>query len=97
LPAFLIKLSSGGSAYRSSVTTLEDHSVRTTEFYLAAATAAAAIAATPALADHDRTSFDGMNEQGISQIVTYAAYDVVNINRDGRIYRVEAYELRART
>lgn len=64
----------------------------TTAFYLAAATAAAAIATTPALADGDRAPFEGMTEQAISQIVTYAGYDVVEVDLDGRIYRVEAYE-----
>ena len=61
-------------------------------FYLAVATASAITVATPVLADGDRMPFDGMTEQAISQIVTYAGYDVVNIDLDGRIYRVEAYE-----
>jgi hypothetical protein len=70
---------------------LEDHSMSTTAFYLAAATAAAAITATPALADGDRAPFEGMTEQAISQIVTYAGYDVVEVDLLGRIYRGEAY------
>ena len=60
---------------------------------LLAATAASAIAAvTPAVADDSRAPFDGMTEQAISQIVTYAGYDVVDIDLKGRVYRVEAYE-----
>jgi hypothetical protein len=63
-----------------------------TPFLLAAAAASAIAAATPALADGGRAPFDGMTEQAISQIVTYAGYDVVEVDLDGRIYRVEAYE-----
>jgi hypothetical protein len=33
-----------------------------------------------------------MTEQAISQIVTYAGYDVVDFDLVGRVYRVEAYE-----
>src|SRR5690606_4999336 len=35
---------------------------------------------------------DGMNEQAISQIVTYAGSDVVDIDLHDGVYRVEAYE-----
>lgn len=84
-PAVVIRQSSGTTAYRSSVIT-------TGGFLLAAATASAIAAATPALADGGRAPFDGMTEQAISQIVTYAGYDVVDIDLKGRLYRVEAYE-----
>ena len=63
-----------------------------TPFILAAAAASAFAAATPSLADGSRAPFDGMTEQAISQIVTYAGYDVVDIDLKGRFYRVEAYE-----
>jgi hypothetical protein len=63
-----------------------------TAFYLAAAAVSATVAATAALADENRVPREGMTEQAISQIVTYAGYDVVDIERHGRIYRVEAYE-----
>jgi hypothetical protein len=63
-----------------------------THFLLAASVASAIAAATPALADDRRAPFDGMTEQAISQIVTYAGYDVVDIGFEGRVYRVEAYE-----
>jgi len=63
-----------------------------THFILATAAAAAIAAATPALADDHRVPIDGMTEQAISQIVTYAGYDVVDIDFEGRVYRVEAYE-----
>jgi hypothetical protein len=61
-------------------------------FLLTAAVVPAIAAAAPALADDNRAPFDGMTEQAISQIVTYAGYDVVDIDREGRVYRVEAYE-----
>lgn len=63
-----------------------------TRFLLAASAASAIAAATPALADDNRAPLDGMTEQAISQIVTYAGYDVVDIEFEGRVYRVEAYE-----
>lgn len=61
-------------------------------FLLAAAATAAVAAATPALGDDPRAPLDGMTEQAISQIVTYAGYDVVDIDFEGRFYHVEAYE-----
>ncbi|GIK99597.1 MAG: hypothetical protein BroJett029_38060 [Alphaproteobacteria bacterium] len=64
--------------------------MKPTPSYLAAAALAAALGATAAMAD-DRPPADGMNEQAISQIVTYAGYDVVDIDLDGGVYRVEAY------
>ena len=63
-----------------------------TRFLLSATAAAAFSAATPALADDGLAPFDGMTEQAISQIVTYAGYDVVDIDLHGGVYRVEAYE-----
>jgi hypothetical protein len=63
-----------------------------TALYLAAAAISASVAATAALADEDRAPREGMTEQAISQIVTYAGYDVVDFERDGSIYRVKAYE-----
>lgn len=59
-------------------------------YFLAAAVVS--LAATPALADSGHVPFDGMTEQAISQIVTYAGYDVVDIDLKGHFYRVEAYE-----
>src|SRR3546814_10104208 len=56
-----------------------------TPFLLAAAAAAAMAAATPALADDGRAPFDGMTEQAISQIITYAGYDAVDIDLKGRM------------
>lgn len=61
-------------------------------FLLAAAAASAFAAATPALADGRHEPFDGITEQAISQIVTFAGYDVVDIDFEGRFYHVEAYE-----
>mgnify|MGYP003700668249 FL=1 len=63
-----------------------------TRFLLAACAASAIAAATPVLADDGRAPFDAMTEQAISQIVTYAGYDVVEIEFEGRVYHVEAYE-----
>lgn len=63
-----------------------------TRFLLSATAATAFSAATPALADDGLAPFDGMTEQAISQIVTYAGYDVVDIDFERRVYRVEAYE-----
>lgn len=63
-----------------------------TRFLLAASAASAIAAAAPALADSGRAPFEGMTEQAISQIVNYAGYDVVDIDFEGRVYRVEAYE-----
>jgi hypothetical protein len=57
-----------------------------TLFLFAAAAASAIAGATPALADGSRAPFDGMTEQAISQIVTYAGYDVVDIDREARVY-----------
>ncbi len=60
--------------------------------YFAATALATMLGATAAIADEDRGPVDGMSEQAISQIVTYAGYDVVDIDLDGDVYRVEAYE-----
>lgn len=69
--------------------------MKRTPSYLAAsalaASLAAALGATAAMAD-DRPPADGMNEQAISQIVTYAGYDVVDIDLHDGVYRVKAYE-----
>src|SRR3546814_8981637 len=56
-----------------------------TPFLLAASAAPAVAAATPALADDGRSPFDGMTEQAISQIITYAGYDAVDIDLKGRM------------
>ena len=66
--------------------------MRKSAFLPAAAAASALAVATPALADDNRAPFDGMTEQAISQIVTFAGYDVVDVDFEGRVYRVEAYE-----
>lgn len=44
-----------------------------------------------ALAEEDRATTNDLTEQAISQIVTYAGYDVVDIDLDGDIYHVQAY------
>ena len=58
--------------------------------YFAATALATMLGATAAIADEDRGPVDGMSEQAISQIVTYAGYDVVDIDLDGDVYRGEA-------
>lgn len=63
-----------------------------TASYLALAAVSATLGAAAAQADEYRVPADGMSEQAISQIVTYAGYDVVDIDLDGGIYRVKAYE-----
>jgi hypothetical protein len=52
----------------------------------------ATAAATAALADDDRAPRDGMTGRAISQIVTYAGNNIIQIEFDGHPYRVEAYE-----
>lgn len=63
-----------------------------TASYLAAAALSATLAATVAQADENRAPADAMGEQAISQIVSYAGFDVVDIDLDQGVYRVEAYE-----
>ena len=60
--------------------------------YFAAATLSATLVATAARAGEDRASAYVMGEQAISQITTYAGYDVVDIELDGDVYRVKAFE-----
>lgn len=59
---------------------------------LAAAALSATFAVAAAQADDDRASSEVMGEQAISQITTYAGYDVVEIDLDGDVYRVKAFE-----
>lgn len=63
-----------------------------TTLCLAAAALSMSLGATVAQADGDPELFDGMTEQAISQIVSYAGYDVVGVDLHGDVYRVEAYE-----
>ena len=57
--------------------------------YFAAATLSATLVATAARAGEDRASAYVMGEQAISQITTYAGYDVVDIEVDACLLSVQ--------
>lgn len=66
--------------------------MNSTAFHLAALALSVALGAAAAQAGEDRARSDLMSEQAISQITTYAGYDVVDIDLEDDVYHVEAFE-----
>lgn len=63
-----------------------------TAFHLAAVAVSVTLGAAAAHAGEDRARSYVMGEQAISQITAFAGYDVVDVDLEGDVYHVEAFE-----
>ena len=66
--------------------------MNSTAFQLAAVALSMTLGAAAAQAGEAHARSYVMGEQAISQITTYAGYDVVDIDLEGDVYHVEAFE-----